>query len=548
MTFEDLIKNCSKTSDEMKTHGFPERITHAFLLTADQVQSVVMSRVPGKPTTTFIDEGYDLKSMYIKAKSCDWGPMAGFVCELPPFNKKGAGGIQFNEKKIAEYIEKLSNGEIVNPTVTDKKSPYVQIKISDARKNEIFENNENVKDLNIENIEKGDGEIKGYACDKKENPTVLMQFLMKKEGELWALYHGEIYTNMSSNGFNKYEQKGLDTCGISAVWSENSFHSKDFSKTPKIYPIRGLMNPYLPYYDENKKEDTENYYKNAVAGDYDLFAVWPVVPPCPRDDLVRLSELKQKDKAPEQSPSEYYLFLRVPDKKYSIEFNLSRNVFIEFIPGRKEMKELEDPSIGNINNSIFLVAQTLNSFVEVVYKGQVPNRAFHSDEGGRLEVNEIEYPIAVFLPPTISSYIELFLKDVEKKGPRNMLIESHDQFVTLINIMRGRCYILLNFVWLINLFILFYKDLEKTKNGEFSKQQEWVNKMISQQKELKQSDELKKQLIAILSGSEKNFSRDVWSEAFDRIVNIFVKIAQDDFKDKPSEEKIKLFAPSLDKS
>lgn len=462
MEFKDLIEKTAKTFEEMKDYGFPENVTTAFLTTADKVNSMVMSRVPGKATTTLIDEGYDLKSMYIKAKSCDWGPMAGFVCELHPFNKKGTGGIEFNEKKIKEYKSKLTNGEIAEPTV-NKETPFTHIKILGARVNEIFENNGSAKDLNIENIEKGNEEIKGYACDKKENPTVLMQFMMKKEGDLWALYHGEIYTNKSGNGFNKYEQKGLDTCGISAVWSKNSFHSKDFSKTPKIYPIRGLMNPYLPYYD---KENTENYYKNAVAGDYDLFAVWPSKDYSEKE-LERATEVLAEDF---NLDSVNPFFARACNKKLSVYSATNKNVYIEIIPEEDEEKSLMEKQVsnnekklqdilkdrGNINNIIYLTAQQLNSMVQFIYQnvrsGDFPNRAFHSDEGGRPGVTEIDYPFAVFLPPVISVYVHKELCQSGSKDPSILIIENREQFVTLINMLKESCYVILNYGWMVNLF------------------------------------------------------------------------------------------------
>jgi len=60
---------------------------NAFLETADNLDCIVMSRTPEGPTTTLIDDGYDLKGFEIKSKSCNWGPMAGFFMQTAAFKQ-----------------------------------------------------------------------------------------------------------------------------------------------------------------------------------------------------------------------------------------------------------------------------------------------------------------------------------------------------------------------------------------------------------------------------------------------------------------------------
>src|SRR5687768_17465514 len=61
--------------------GFTEAIVDKFLAVASSLDTVIMSRTPGGPATGLIEEGYDLKSFFVKAKSCNWGPMSGFLCK-----------------------------------------------------------------------------------------------------------------------------------------------------------------------------------------------------------------------------------------------------------------------------------------------------------------------------------------------------------------------------------------------------------------------------------------------------------------------------------
>jgi hypothetical protein len=92
---------------QMRGQGFPDALQTAFKRTAEEVRSVILSRVPGPATTELIAAGYDLKGFFIKAKSCDWGPMTGFLCQVPAFNKKGVGGIEHNARENLKYHNKF---------------------------------------------------------------------------------------------------------------------------------------------------------------------------------------------------------------------------------------------------------------------------------------------------------------------------------------------------------------------------------------------------------------------------------------------------------
>ena len=92
---------------ELREAGFTETMTLAFLNTAKATNTIVSSRTPGKACTELIAQGHDLKGFQIQCKSCDWGPMAGFLCQLPFFNKDGYSKIGYNTGYIVEYLEGL---------------------------------------------------------------------------------------------------------------------------------------------------------------------------------------------------------------------------------------------------------------------------------------------------------------------------------------------------------------------------------------------------------------------------------------------------------
>jgi hypothetical protein len=46
---------------------------------ANRTSCIISFRAPGKAAQGLIAEGYGMKGFRIDTKSCDWGPMCGFV-------------------------------------------------------------------------------------------------------------------------------------------------------------------------------------------------------------------------------------------------------------------------------------------------------------------------------------------------------------------------------------------------------------------------------------------------------------------------------------
>ena len=68
--------------------GYPLSHVNAFQRVANRMRSIIMSRAVGGACTGLIEESYASKGFHIKAKSCNWGPMAGFVMEDPNLSKR----------------------------------------------------------------------------------------------------------------------------------------------------------------------------------------------------------------------------------------------------------------------------------------------------------------------------------------------------------------------------------------------------------------------------------------------------------------------------
>ncbi|MDO6526103.1 anthrax toxin-like adenylyl cyclase domain-containing protein [Motilimonas sp. 1_MG-2023] len=69
--------------------GIPPTHANVFSQVAQNQNSIIISRSVGKYATQLILENYATKGFHIKTKSCNWGPMAGFVLADPRFSKNG---------------------------------------------------------------------------------------------------------------------------------------------------------------------------------------------------------------------------------------------------------------------------------------------------------------------------------------------------------------------------------------------------------------------------------------------------------------------------
>ena len=490
--------------------GFPDKMRACFKGVADNLNGVVSTRVPGGATTQLIEERHDLKGYFIKAKSCNWGPMSGFLCRHPAFNKNGAFGIESNLTSHYDYKKKYLVAKFgMNDTDTDFVArAFVPLKITPARKKTAF--------LKKPLLANAIGTDTVYGLDTNAVPdkttgerdhskaTVVMEFLMKKDTttSLWSLYYGKVYTRIPDNAKPpKYTQKeylpadytnaglkkdkngtvikpgvGLGFSRLVAEPAPDSTVQLDTSALAQLSQklsgafnitrpagfnewrtIDGIMNPNPPYPAGNA-----DHYKNAVSGDYDLFAVWPDIPAGGFQELVRISEegLVNDPRIArnveyinyEELPlNERYYLLPVAGKKFSLEIRASRNVYMEFIPGFESIGNLESSLKGNVNEAVTLAVGSLNTFVDTKYPKTNGLVAFHSDEGGRPGVNDIEYPVAFFLPKAFADWCGLNTA---------LLIQSHAQFLALINFLKGWYYIPLNWGWFIHLFMMAHTATE----------------------------------------------------------------------------------------
>jgi hypothetical protein len=467
--------------------GFTDQIREAFLLTADETDCVILTRVPGRHATGLIKGGQDLKSYFIKAKSCDWGPMAGFICRDPLLNKAGLAGFGFNAEEHRNYLNTLRRMQLDGtdplahprqPTGDDQalrpylEQAFLRLRITSERKWYV---ETYVLDRGLYDDRTGVGIALNHPDPRQA--TVAVEFAILLTGEapikprtdLWNIVTGTVYVKADA-GFRPQPRLTRDSLlqdvaptdisdlmGTVAPGLESARAKMATLAAARGVPfavsttapqdvefrvVEGAQNPYPPY--------QRDVYKNAVAGDYDLFAVWPLTKgPVLRREAERRWTWRQHRQAPVQPPpppppSPWPLFLPVPDKPFTVESSVTRDLFIEFVPDFAEIAGLESDELGNVNAVVTDAVGLLNSFAATGYGDTVVrNIAFHSDEGGRPGVTEIEFEIGVFLPTRLRTVRRSFV--LTKQDDDRSL--QRERFRRLVDYLTGLCAVTLNAGW-----------------------------------------------------------------------------------------------------
>jgi hypothetical protein len=314
------------------TIGMPMEHLRAFLTASTGQKCVIMVRATGPTCNGPLAEGYDTKGYRIHGKSCDWGPMAGFVMRDPRLNKYGMGKAKFNREKHDEALNLDHEGQ-------GWKASSTPLKISDQRV--AWLTGQGI----ISPVAKG-GRMDGMASHPSGVKFYYSLIRDLANPALWGVYFDN----------TRIGQKWMQEKGSTVVY----YHPK---WGPSYEPMLAMTNP--PDYRQFPGEN----YKNAITGDYDLFAVWPFsgqYNPNPYgDDHRPLGTVKGSVGQDERDNVDH----------------LERN----FTVGGQGTK------LGNITPRIYFICQLINSIV-----GR--HVLWHSDEAARPYLDDVDLPVLAMTP------------------------------------------------------------------------------------------------------------------------------------------------------
>lgn len=380
------IKHASEAGKLLHPHGISIKHAEAFLDVAQKKSCLIIIRSPGPHVLGPVNEGYASKGYHNKAKTCNWGPMAGFVVDNPWFSKIG-----FSNKGRQTQQALITNALQHHAGTT----PLI---ISDARVKELIDN----KIIKLQQIEgkkyiytatfnkwNKSARLEAYQAATQTDKTALNKFsFILKETTInnikhWRVWHREIKDNYTLEA-----------------------------------PIRALVDPvFFQQPVPNPYTDIPTH-RRATTGDYDLFAVWRRVP-----KVLYMKEMKK-----EESKRSQLIRTVSSDEMRPVSAT-------DLLSGTNLDNEYADS--GNSKDLIRnKVRPALNrAFRKNDYTGG--DMVHHSDEAGRPNISGIDFPVIAFFPSDM------------KFVPNNFIIvNTLKEFVEFYKEIDLRFHIDLNPVWI----------------------------------------------------------------------------------------------------
>lgn len=239
-----MIKN---TYLACRRSGMPYRHGQCFQRVSNQMNCMIACRSVGIYATGLISGNYASKGYHIKAKTCNWGPMAGFVVSDPRFSKKGIEGVKMQREAIHKAM--LRGGSEIPLYITDQRRKELEV---------------------MGCMKRAGGTINQMiysACPPGAGKVIL--FVLEREvigvkgargSQMWGVYYGRKEITMPS-----------------------SFTASTMA------PDKGSLFPVMALVDPQCAPAVRGSYRSAMTSDYDLWGIWPVVSEYNPDTLDRRS-------------------------------------------------------------------------------------------------------------------------------------------------------------------------------------------------------------------------------------------------------------------
>jgi hypothetical protein len=347
--------------------GFPFRHGQAFQQIADESDRIIVSRCAQQIGVQLLEESYASKGYGIKAKSCDWGPFAGFAMAHFQYSKFATGQTPY-EKQIGFFKESGHTGfqnehvhlEMARPDVLRVTTRRLEFLI---RQHKI-------------SVAPGIGHGAVVSCRGPFGPIAFQLALLQGSEACWAFLHYSAPPPPLQPLARASAARGAKGVDAPSTWQHLTF-------------VKGMVN-LLPE-DRNLTDPA----KNCVAGDYDLWGVFP-----------RKGSSMAKHGMDRQVP----IFAGVnPNASKGIRDRVAalqadaRNraperTQVKTVGGqREEFKYKEDPELGNISP---LVMDTMHKLNRRIQKGgyRGGRMVHHNDDLGNPFRNDVERDLIAFIP------------------------------------------------------------------------------------------------------------------------------------------------------
>ena len=225
-----------------KQAGMPYAHGCCFQRVANRFNCMIAVRAVGIYATGLILESYASKGFHVKAKSCTWGPMAGFVLSDPRFSKQGIKGV--TSQRVALHMSLLQGASEIPVYISEQRRKTLEllgcmIRVGGTINEMLYS---------------------AHAPDSGRS----LQFILQRKifgvpgargSQMWAVCYGAQETVMP----------GKLSAPVNPV---NSVNLTKPAPEKELLPVMALVNPDCP-------AELRGTYRSAMTGDYDLWGVWP---------------------------------------------------------------------------------------------------------------------------------------------------------------------------------------------------------------------------------------------------------------------------------
>jgi hypothetical protein len=329
--------------------GFPPVHINAFSRVAARMKMVISSRELNPLCTDLVLENYAAKGFHIKAKTCDWGPMAGFVPADPRFTK-GSQNVRKQEEDLTHAFQAGARA--------------VPLFISQARYDKLV-----ARRLIVVRPGNAANQVSAWAGSAAAggHKFVLVKTLVPPPGGqagMWRIYY--------------------DTRSVPKRAAGQTTLRVSCPTEPGLMPVMGMVNP--------ENANGKLGVKSAVAGDYDL---WCVFPHESAEDI-GLGNRAMPLRATMPAGVKPLLQQKAAEAGLIFASGGEKAVMAE---------RLENPHLGNISLGILKVKDALNQ--ECQAAGYTAGNVVQHSDYGANPFGAIDYPLIFFIPRLPSALVEV---------------------------------------------------------------------------------------------------------------------------------------------
>ena len=360
------------------TAGFHPRHVESFKQVSIESRMVIASRELNPLCTDLMMEGYAAKGFHIKAKTCDWGPMAGFVALDPRFTKAS----QSLAKQEGAVIQAVAAGVRAVPLV-----------ISASRVSTLFARGVIVRAASSAAATATASLVEVTARDNGAAEARSF-FLVPIEGAAkWSIwYRPDAPLSPALTRARLANGLSIGPAALDALAARG------------CEPLFGLTNP-RPASDAVRDTD-------AVCGDYDLWGLFP---------HASLASPGVNDRP---MPRATFVSPKIGGAVRQLAHQAAL-VFANDAERQRIAAAMGDPHLGNISFAVDRIRRRLNA---VCRPGN--DVVMHGDYGG-FALGEIDYPLIFFIPHAPSGFryaehrvavslpdLQRLLRDIRRSGFR----------------------------------------------------------------------------------------------------------------------------------